>query len=549
MADEPTLLNFDALPAPKLLDFEKPAANDGGITQYNADGWYSALTGLGTPERDKRLSHSYSTPCIGYGESIQLWRGDDMAKAAIEKPVNQCFRQGYEIEIPDEGNYADLRVDLEEALLDLGADDCIARAMHLKRALGGGAIWIGADDGRPQHLPLIPERVRSIDWLKVLEPIELTPYTVYSDPYKAKFGEPELFQFNEIQGFTANSLVPPATSTKTRRGPSGLVLIHESRLILFPGTKVSNYQTTTGSLETSSYWGDSILMTMIEVLRDFNIAWHSAGIIASDYAQSVIKIQNLMGLVANQKEQLRARMQALELGRSVARAIILDTNEEYERQSTSLAGLPELLEKLSRRLAAAVGMPLSILMGAGEMGIGKDGLSDVRHYYDGIAAMQRCEVTPVLRRIIKLIMGTLRKRKVPRRWNIKYNPLWQLTDQEKAEARLTQARADALYVKMLAVSPDEIRDSRFRGGFSFDTQINESQHSQDMNKAKEIAEKVALMALEVAKIKPVPGTGGTTVTAHKRGAPTGGGGDVGGQSSGVKEGGDVSGSGSNSREP
>lgn len=531
MADK--LLNFDA-PAP-LLNFERP---------INLDGWYSAMTGIGTSSYDKRLSHNFRTVCMSYQDSINLWRSDDMAKTAIEKPVDQCFRTGYEIEIPDEGKYAELKDDLHEALQDLCADDHIDKALKTERALGGSAIWIGVDDGRRQDQPLMPERVRKVDWLKTLEPIELTPYRNYGDPYKPKYGEPELWQLNEIT--RTQAATAPLAPTNQKRQVAGPILIHESRLIIFPGTKVSNYQQTTGILQHSTFWGDSILLTIVEILRDFNIAWNSAGIIATDFSQSVISIENLMGLVANQKDKLVARMQALELGKSTARAILLDSREKYERQSTNLSGLPDLLEKLSRRLAAAIGIPLSILMGAGEMGIGKDGLSDVRHYYDGIAAMQRRRVDPVLRRIIKLVMGTLRKRKIPPRWSIKFNPLWQLTDQEKAESRLTQARADSLYTKMLAVSPDEIRNSRFAGGFSFDTQIDESQHSQDMNKAKEIAEKVALAVLMK------PGGAGTQVAAHTRGAPSGGdlgggGGDVGGQGSGVKEGGDVSGSGSATR--
>jgi len=217
--------------------------------------------------------------------------------------------------------------------------------------------------------------------------------------------------------------------------------------------------------------------------------------------------------VAKDPDKLIARARALEMSRSTARAVMIDTKEKYDRHSTSLAGLPDLLEKISRRLAAAIDMPLSILMGAGEQGIGKDGLSDVRHYYDGIAAIQRRKVAPVLRKLIKLAMGTLRKRKIPPRWDIKFHPLWQLTDQEKAEARLTQARADILYTEALVFSPNEIRDSRARGGFSFDTIIDESKKAPDMDKAVEMYEE---------KIKkPEPGAGGTTpVAPHTRGKPT-----------------------------
>ena len=516
MAEPPVrLLDFDAPssgPAP-LLDFE-------GDTNHRYDGWYSAITGIGTSANDKRLSHTFRPPCQSYLDNIEMWRADDVAATAIEKVPEQCFRQGYELEIENEGDYAKFKEELELTLEDLGVDEHVQRGMTVERAVGGAALWLGVDDGREFSAPLDPARVRKLDWLKVLEPIELTPWSVYGNPMKPKYGEPELYQVND----TANLVNAVGVIPQPRGGKSaptfGPRLIHESRLIIFPGIKVSNYLRTRNP-DLSLIWGDSVLVRIVEVLRDFNVAWHAAGIIATDFSQAIISIESLMGIVARNKEGLRARMEALELGRSVARAVLLDTKEKYERQTTNIAGLPDLLEKLSRRLAAAVGMPLSILMGAGEMGIGKDGLSDVRHYYDGIAAVQRRKVAPILRRIIKLVMGTLRERGIPKRWRIKFNPLWQLTDQERTEAHLAQARADEIYMDHLVYSPEEIRNSRARNGYSYDTQIDHTAHSPDMDKAVELYE----MALTKGGLgaNAAPGDGSQVkVTPHVRSAPTGG---------------------------
>lgn len=463
--------------------------------EQRLDGWSSVFTGIGNSQYDKRMSHEFVAPALSYQQKINLWQADDIAARAIEKVPEQCFRQGYEIEMGDEGAYNEFRLDLEEMFLELCVDDRIQTAMMQERAFGGSAIMIGVDDGRSVETKLEPERVRKIEWLKVLEPIELTPETYYEDPRKPKYGEPEKFRIS-------NRFTPLKAAAKSP-------IVHESRLIIFPGIRVSNYQMQSG--QVGPFWGDSILIRLIEVLRDFNVVWHSAGIIGTDFAQSVISIDNLMSLVSKDPDKLVARARALEMSRSTARAVMIDTKEEYQRHSTSLAGFPDLLEKMSRRLAAAIDMPLSILMGAGEMGIGKDGLSDVRHYYDGIAAIQRRRVAPILRQLIKLAMGTLRKRKLPPRWGIKFHPLWQLTDQEKAEARLTQARADVLYTEALIFSPNEIRDSRARGGFSFDTQIDESQQAPDMKKSVELYEE--------SIAKPAPGAAGVTVTPHTRSKP------------------------------
>lgn len=426
------------------------------------DGWGSVFTGIGDPTRDKRMSHEFEPACLTYQEALNLWRGDDLAARAVEKVPEQCFRQGYDIEMSDDGSHEELNRDLMDLLQEIGLDDNTERGMKVERAVGGAAMMLGVDDGgRSIATPLDPARVRKIEWLKVLEPIELYPDSFYDDPTKPKFGEPELYRLTGIT--PGNGSVVPTKTAKSRH------VIHESRLVVFPGIKVSNYQQTNNMV--SQHWGDSILIRLVEVLRDFNVAWHGAGILATDFSQSVISIENLMALVAKEPAKLIARMRAMEYGRSIARAVMIDAKEKYERHTTSLTGLPDLLEKLSRRLAAALDMPLSILMGAGESGIGKDGLSDVRHYYDGIAAIQRRRVEPILRRVIKLCMGTLRKRGAPKTWNVKFRPLWQLTEGEIAESRLNMARADSLYLKGGVLTPDELRKSRFQGGYSIETQV------------------------------------------------------------------------------
>lgn len=440
-------------------------------TARHLDGWASALTGIGRFGQDKRMDHHYEVPPLEYMEAMNLWRGDDIAARAIESVPSECFRQGYEITIGDEGSFDDLKEQVETRLQELGADEAIELAMRYERAYGGGAILLGVRDSRRLDQPLEPERVRGIDWLTVLEPIELMPWSYYTDPEAPKYGYPEFYRLNTVamQGALGDSASLRKTSDHVGE------VIHESRLVLFGGIRVSRYHRVQQMV--SPLWGDSILIRLVSVLRDFNIAWNSAGIIASDFAQSVITIENLKAIAARDPKKLHDRMAAIEIGRSTARAILLDTNEKYQRQSTTLTGFPDLLNGLSTRLAAAVDMPVTLLMGQSPKGLGNEGDSDVRFYYDRIKGVQTRRVGPIIRFLAGMIMKTLRQRKLPKKWGIRFNPLWQLTDGEKAEARLTQARADSMYIKMGAVTCDEIRRSRFVGEYSFETQVDENKRA------------------------------------------------------------------------
>lgn len=434
------------------------------------DGWASALTGIGDVSRDKRMSHSFLAPTMTYQDIVELWRGDDIARRAIEAPPNECLREGYELTIADEGQFDDLKDAVEQKLLDLQVNKILKRAFSMERAFGGAAILLGVKDNLPLDKPLQIDRVQSLEWLTVLEPVQLYPSKFYDDPASPKYGEPEFWTLNTstVTAFGGGG----STTVEGRAAPPSTRPIHESRLIVFPGLKVSQFQTNAGV--AGAYWGDSLLLSLVEVLRDFNVAWHSAGIIATDFAQPVLQMENLMALVAKQPEKVAARTAALELQRSTARPVLIDAKEKYDRQSTSIAGLPDLLNQLSMRLAAAIDMPLSLLMGQGPSSLGNETENDVRFYYDRIRGIQQEKFGPVLRFLINMIMRTLRQRKLPKRWGVRFHPLWQLTDQQKAEARLAQARVDSMYIKMGAVSPDEIRIARFGGEYSWDTPIDEN---------------------------------------------------------------------------
>lgn len=476
------------------------------------DGWVSALTGIGTTERDKRTSHAFAPSSqLTYEQIANLWEKDDIAAKAIELPAHTCFQEGYEISIGDEGSYDELKEDLEEALEDLGVDKAVERALNLSRAFGGAAILIGANDNRPLDTPLEMERVASLDWLNVLEPTEIYPASFYSDPTAPKYGEPEFFQVNNFG--TAGTLfgLPSPKPTKPKQKDFKTQYIHESRLVIFDGIKVSRYSPTTSNI--APYWGHSIINRFIEVLRDYNVSFHSAGIIGTDISQPVISMENLMGLVAKSPEKLAARMSALELSRSTARAILIDSKEKFERVTTNISGLPDLLDRLSQRLAGAIDIPLSVLLGVAPEGMGQAGETELKQWYARIRAIQRRELTPVIRKLAKMIMQSLRKRKIPKKWDIRWHDLERLTDTQRAEARLTQARSDSMYIKMGAVTCDEIRFSRFGGQYSYETQIKENEDAPGIPEIVAAAEEAALM---LGAEGQAPATAGKSKAAARR---------------------------------
>jgi hypothetical protein len=260
--------------------------------------------------------------------------------------------------------------------------------------------------------------------LNLIKRPQLTIKQRYADLQAPKFGEPEVYTV----GRAATARVAP------REG----VDIHESRLILFDGA-----MTACATMDSLGFQ-DSVLQAAMTTLQQTATAWQSVAHLMTDASQGVMKIANLVELVAaDGQETLRARVQLMDLARSVCRSILIDAEKEsFERVSTSFAGLPEVMDKLMMRMSAAAEQPVTLLYGRSAAGMNATGESDIRGWYDTVAEGQSDEFKPRLERLLRLMFaakdGPTRGR-VPERWCIEFNPLWQPTDAENATVLKTKA--------------------------------------------------------------------------------------------------------------
>lgn len=578
-----------ALPSPALTDLER------------TDGWMSALTGVGDPNRDKNESVTFCADPVPWDVAVELWRGDDLAARTIEKIPDEMMRAGFELQIADEeeedpaaglapgepspdddepalgatpleaatddkpnaaaagapptdepatvpaaskpapddeeekrtdaappdedkkpkpegaeeapvegkpiaeelaavpaqeareGEPGDkLPIDpskpaaaslklgdvkLGKPLVDKkstsakdraedimewwktsGVLDAIREALCYERAGGGAAILLGANDGGKMDQPLEVDRVTKFDWFTVLEGRELVPRFYYNDPLKPKYGQVEIWTLTPTS---------PGVSRETSAVPASLD-IHETRMIIFPGIRVSRRNVG----EVTQGWGDSVLTRVRRVLRDFNISWAAAGQLVHDFAQAVLKIEDLAEAISADGGKLfQKRIEGIALARSVVKMVVIDKEEEFKREQTPLAGLPDLLDRFATRLAAAADIPVTILFGEAPAGLNATGDSDIRGFYDRVDAIRDKKVIPALERMTELRLKATGK--IPDTWSIKGGALWQPTEKEQAEARYIQAQTDEIYINAQVASPEEIALARFGGdSYSFETTID-----------------------------------------------------------------------------
>jgi phage-related protein (TIGR01555 family) len=251
----------------------------------------------------------------------------------------------------------------------------------------------------------------------------------------------------------------------------------------------------------NSGWGDSIFVRIASELRDFDVVWGSAAVLMNDFAQSVYKIKGLAEILGSDGEgALVARMRAIDLMRSTVRAILIDSEEEFGRQQTPVAGLPEILERFTFRLAAAAEMPCSMLFGQAPAGLNATGDADIRFYYDHLKNRQTRQLKPALERLVRMLM----QGREPAQWSIMFRPLWQLTEGEQATAHLAQANADKVYLDARVLSPEEVRQSRFGDHYSVDTTLIEDEAPEPLPELPPV----------VMQAPPVPPSNGQNATPN-----------------------------------
>lgn len=423
------------------------------------DSWQNNLTGFGT-SRDKTMASFYEASCDLTDNALEaLYHGEDLSQRIVDTLPEEALRKGYCLNI-GKPHDEDTETEILDALDVLGANEKFIEAMIWGRLYGGCAIVLGADDGRPAQLPLIPERVRSLEALEVIDRRYLAVNSFYQDG--PKMGQPETFAFGN-PGMIARPVY----------------IIHETRLIMFGGARTSRLERM-----RRAHWDHSVLKRPFEVLRSFATGFKSVETLLTDGPQGVYKIKNLASLLgSNKKQALEDRITTVEMMRSAMRAVVVDSdNEEFTRQSFTFAGIPDVLDKLMLRLAASVPMPVTMLMGQSPAGMNATGESDFRWFYDRVETYQKNYVGPRLRRLIEVLCASKEgptSGQVPDTMKIEFAALWTLAPKEEAERRLAVAQTDKIYNDMGWITPEEGALSRFgeRGwedGYKVDRELRET---------------------------------------------------------------------------
>jgi phage-related protein (TIGR01555 family) len=399
-------------------------------TQIVGDTLKNLVSGLLTT-KDKSTYNQMVLPTMDRTQLEAAYRGDWFARKMVDIPALDMTRQGRAWQAKN--NQIEL-IEAEERRLCVMQKVC---ELETKARLYGGAVIVVGMKDRKHDEPLNYETVRKgdIQWLHVLNRYELDVGNLVRDVTSPFYGQPEKYM---VQGATATTAV------------------HPSRVIRRLGNRLPDERTA-----TESGWGDSVLMAAWETVTNVAAASANVSALLHEAKNDIIKIKGLMQLVgtAEYKARVIERFELASLLKSNLSTTLMDADEEFERHSMNFASLHEIMKVFLLLGSGAADIPATRMIGQSAVGLNSTGEGDLRNYYDRLASEQYMGLGPAIAPLDELVIRSATGERDP---NIHYiwNPLWQLTESEKADVALKKAQTFQIDVNSAVIPLDALGTAR-----------------------------------------------------------------------------------------
>jgi phage-related protein (TIGR01555 family) len=369
------------------------------------DGFANIMTGRGTTA-DKRVHGVYYLRPLSQDDIQAAYRSSWLMRKVVDRPVSDMTRAWRDWQAEKE------QITLIEAEEKrLGLRDKIRRALTLGR-LGGGALILGVP-GSDTMLPLNLRSIRKggLRYVHVVSRYQLSLGEIVTDPENEFFGQPAYYELSA------------AGATRVR--------IHPSRVIAFKGLPVPDMGL---SNRDDWFWGDSLIQAIEDAVKNADAAQGNMAALIEEAKVDVIKVKGLMSQASSAEYEAAflKRFELANVAKSVHRALLLDSEEEWSQHQITWNGMPEVLQVFLSIVAGAADIPATILLGKSPDGMNATGDSDFRSYYDHINSKQENELRPLLERVDEVLLPSALGTE-PKDIAFTWAPLWQMDEKQAAE--------------------------------------------------------------------------------------------------------------------
>ena len=432
---------------------------DGGVLAKISDSFKNFVTGMGVRGRDRVTANQVAMVYIlTFPELAELYVGDGLGKRVVDMPSDDATRAGWDIEGDPDGK-------LNDEMGRLNVQKHFNEGLRWQRLFGGAltvCIW---DDGQPLYRPFKfnPQRPQKLVSMRTHSASEIwiMPTDLDTDPLSPRYDLPTMFTIRRMYG-------PPYA-------------VHWTRVFEWRGSPVPD-RTMYGMDLYRRYWGFGVIQAAFQAMSSMGLTWNAVSNLLQEAVIGKYTLTNLAQLLMeNDYAGIEQRMMNLEQSKNILKGVLLGEGESYSRDALTFAGLADVIDRMMQNMSSEVGIPVSLLYGRGPAGMNATGEGDARQYYDSVAAMQDKELRSPLQTLAVWLGASALPKVDPDEFNVRFRPVWSMSEKEMAETKYKMAQADSLYKVNGILSPKEIRRVRFVGGYSYETSLlsNETEPPPD----------------------------------------------------------------------
>lgn len=445
------------------------------VRPFRADGYVNLMNRYGTSKDPAEHYHFEREPDIPDDVLTMVYEGNGLFAKIIDTPAEEAIKHGFTLKDVSDQNVEDFYI---EALDELDWEEVAMTAIRWARLFGGSIAVMLINDGGRLEDPLNWRNIKSIDDIRVYERAIVQPdyQSMYSydpsDPFRtrgSRLGMPEFYQVTSRYGN---------------------FIVHDSRCLVFQNGILP--ENATNSLY--QLWGIPEYVRIRRALKDAELAHESAPKLLDRSVQAIYKMQGLASLMATEQgeNQVLRRLQVIDMARGMLNSLVIDADgEDYDFKTFQFNGITDVVSASCNMLSAITSIPQTILFGQGVGGMSSTDDTSMENYYNYVERIQKRMLRSNLRYLLSIIfqagLYTGEVDEVPK-INVEFNPLWSLTDSEKADleqkkaaTQLTKAQTVQTYVSMEAIDPSEVRKKLADSDeFDVETMLDEYEDDEDL---------------------------------------------------------------------
>ena len=215
--------------------------------------------------------------------------------------------------------------------------------------------------------------------------------------------------------------------------------VHHSRVVRFTGRELPQLER-----QAELYWGESEVEALYkDVVAHDNVSANMAALTfqANVNTMEYKGLEQLFSLGSSRAQAMFWQtMQAQSVLRSNYGTQLVEAGTKLTNSQYHFNGLQEVYEAMCLNLCGASRYPMTKLFGRAPSGLNATGESDLKNYYDYVAAQREAKLRPVLQKLLPVLAMSAWGR-VPDGLDIVFPPLWTPTAKEVAEIGKDKAEA------------------------------------------------------------------------------------------------------------